>query len=129
MSKGYVKCRKCKTLFDVAGNIGQLCPKCIQAEEETYQKVRKYIKDKPGVLINEVSEALNVPPSKIMGYIREERLEIVNKNIAVLTCKNCGKIISSGMFCESCKKFTTERLVKKEKIVLEAYPGESIRYN
>lgn len=133
MGNNILRCRKCKTKFEVNGVVGQLCPRCLATEEETYQKVRAYIKERPGVGIDEVSEVLKVPRVKIMSYIREERIEIINKDVTLLKCKNCGKAISSGLFCGDCKKHTDERIKQNTKSksakIEEAYPGESIRYD
>lgn len=99
-----VKCRRCGSVFTVQGSLGQLCPNCIRNEEETYSKVRSFVKDNPGVSVQEVSEILSVPRTKIMNYIKEERLEVTGDSKTFLTCKNCGKSISTGVFCPDCKR-------------------------
>lgn len=103
-----VKCRRCGSIFTVQGSLGQLCPNCIRNEEETYSKVRSFVKDNPGVSVQEVSEILSVPRTKIMNYIKEERLEVTGDSKAFLTCKNCGKSISTGVFCPDCKRVFSE---------------------
>ncbi len=99
-----LKCRRCSTIFTVQGGLGQLCPTCIKAEETTYLKVRAFVKDNPGVSVQEVSEILSVSRTKIMNYIKEERLEVTANSKASLKCKNCGKTITTGIFCMDCKR-------------------------
>lgn len=101
-----IKCRKCKDMFNINGVLGELCPKCIYEEDSTYQKVRSYVRDRPGVSIDDVADDLDVPKSKIMTYIREERIEVINKHALILNCKNCGKTINTGVFCTECLKFS-----------------------
>lgn len=99
-----VKCRRCGKIFHVSGTLGQLCPNCIRDEEEIYLKVRSFVKDNPGVSAQEVSEILSVSRAKIMTYIKEERLEVTSDSKALISCKNCGKPITTGVFCADCKR-------------------------
>lgn len=98
-----LRCRKCKQLFEFS-IVGQLCPNCMANEEEKYQNVRSYIKDNPGVSVNEISSATGINAAKILGYIKEERLEIVAGSGVMLKCKNCSADITTGMFCDACKR-------------------------
>ncbi|MFV0519676.1 MAG: hypothetical protein ACK5LY_05315 [Lachnospirales bacterium] len=98
-----LRCRRCKQMFEFTA-VGQLCPNCIAFEEQKYQDVRSFIKDNPGVSVNEISSATGVNASKIIGYIKEERLEIMAGSSIMLKCKNCGQEIATGMFCDSCKR-------------------------
>ncbi len=73
-----LKCRRCSQFFTVQGTLGQLCPNCIRDEEAMYLRVRAFVKDNPGVSVQEVSEILSISRSKIMNYIKEERLEVTS---------------------------------------------------
>ncbi len=99
-----IKCRKCSKVFTITGSLGQLCPSCIRDEEEIYLKVRSFVKDNPGVSVQEVSEILSISRTKILGYIKEERLEVTSSSKASLHCKNCGKSINTGVFCIDSKR-------------------------
>lgn len=103
-----LKCRRCGNMFTVSGALGQLCPNCIREEEDTYLKVRAFVKDNPGVSVQEVCEILSVSRSKILNYIKEERLEVTSDSKASLSCKNCGKSITTGIFCPDCKRVYTD---------------------
>ncbi|MFV0502555.1 MAG: hypothetical protein ACK5LT_01095 [Lachnospirales bacterium] len=100
-----VRCRRCRKPFSPYGKVGSLCNACLASEEEDYNRVRNFIKENPGITIIEVTEILGVPRSRIIGYLKQERLEIKNSNEKVLVCKNCGVGIRTGIFCEQCKKF------------------------
>ncbi len=103
-----LKCRRCSQVFTVQGSLGQLCPNCIREEEEIYSKVRSFVKDNPGVSVQEVSEILSISRAKIMTYIKEERLEVTSNSKTILKCKNCGKPITTGLFCGDCKRVHTD---------------------
>lgn len=93
-------CPKCGRLFTYVKNA--ICPECIKAEEETFQKVRAYLKEFPGHSITEISDATGVSPRKISKYLREGRLEVTEGIGNFLTCMNCGKPIHTGKFCREC---------------------------
>lgn len=118
-----LKCRRCGIVFAVTGSLGQLCPNCIRTEEEIYAKVRAFVKDNPGVSVQEVSEILSVSRNKIMNYIKEERLEVTSTSKAALCCKNCGKPINTGIFCMDCKRVHSD--TKK----MEDNTGIKLKYN
>lgn len=118
-----VKCRSCGRKFNATGALGKLCPTCIENEQLTYLKVRDFVKDNPGVSIHEICEILSISRSKILGYVREERLEITSNGKAILNCKNCGKQISTGIFCSDCKRVHGN--IKK----VDDETANSLRYN
>ncbi|MFV0441628.1 MAG: winged helix-turn-helix domain-containing protein [Lachnospirales bacterium] len=99
-----LRCRRCKQIFEYGNVLGQLCPNCMAYEEANYQAVRLYIKDNPGISITDVSKETGVSTSKILSYIKEERLEIVATANSFLKCKNCNAHIHTGIFCENCKR-------------------------
>lgn len=118
-----LKCRCCGKQFNASGALGKLCPNCIANEENTYLKVRSFVKDNPGVSIQEVSEILSVSKTKILGYVKEERLEVSNNGKSILTCKNCGIPIITGVFCGDCKRFN-ENIQK-----IDNKNNTNLRYN
>ncbi len=93
-------CPKCGRLFTYVKN--SICPDCLKEEEETFQRVRAYLKEFPGQSISQVSEATGVPPRKISKYLRDGRLEVTDGLSGFLTCMNCGKPIHTGKFCREC---------------------------
>ena len=94
-------CRGCGKLFNyVSGPF--MCPACREKLEETFQTVKKYIQDHPGVGVKEVAEECDVDAGQIRQWIREERLEFSEGSME-LGCEKCGKPITSGRFCPACK--------------------------
>lgn len=93
-------CPKCGRLFTYIKD--PLCPECMKAEEETFQKVRAYLKEFPGNSIAQVSRDTGVSPRKINKYLRDGRLEVTEGLSDFLTCMNCGKPITTGKFCRDC---------------------------
>ncbi len=106
-----LRCRKCKKIFEFT-TVGQLCPSCMTLEEMNFQKVRTFIKDNPGFAVSDISKATGVPPTRILSYIKEERLEVICGSTSI-KCKNCSTPITTGMFCDSCKKAITPKLENK----------------
>ena len=96
-------CKKCGKLFQYPG-IGEVfCPVCKQKDEEDFEKVKKYINDNPGTLIEKAAEETEVSVKLITKWLREERL-ILSKGSTLLTCEKCGKPVTSGRFCDACKQ-------------------------
>lgn len=95
-------CRMCGHIFNyVAGPF--LCPHCREKMEAKFQEVKEYIRNNPGVSIQDVSENCDVEPSQIQQWLREERLELTEGSSILLNCEKCGAPIRSGRFCEKCK--------------------------
>ncbi|MBO5031640.1 MAG: class I tRNA ligase family protein [Lachnospiraceae bacterium] len=114
-------CKKCGKLFNhISGK--PICPACREKLEETFQSVKKYIRDHHMADIKEVSEACDVEPTQIQQWIREERLEFTADSPVKLPCENCGTMIQSGKYCEKCKREMANNLasaIEKPKLVVE----------
>lgn len=107
---GLVNCSKCGRLFGTENDDETLCLRCKEdGYESDFKKVREYLYANPGADIEEVAEATEVERARIMRYLREERIEIVDEENALLHCSRCGKSIKTGRYCASC-----EADVKKE---------------
>lgn len=95
-------CRKCGKMFNYAfGPI--ICPDCISAQEELFQKAKKYVQDNPGCDIQELSENVEVDANQIRQWIREERLQFSDDSPIRIACESCGSMIRSGRYCDACK--------------------------
>ncbi|WDV46117.1 MerR family transcriptional regulator [Clostridiaceae bacterium M8S5] len=94
-------CKKCGRIYNFDGF--KLCLSCRQEEEEVFKVVRDYIYENPTASIQKISEDTEVPVKKILGYLKEGRLEIRNAdNNLLLNCERCGKPISTGRYCDRC---------------------------
>lgn len=93
-------CPECGRLFAYQGR--NLCSKCLQAEEEEYNIVRRYVRDHAGASVIEVSDATGVDEQKILQFLRDGRLH--SKGFTeVIECERCGRRISSGRLCDACR--------------------------
>ncbi len=127
-------CKGCKKMFQyVAGP--QLCPRCRQLEEEMFQRVKEYLRENPGESMNIVSEETEVPVVLIEKFLREGRLEIASNSLISLSCEICGRKITTGRFCHTCKGELTNNLNEaKRSLVKENAPkatqhdGEKMRF-
>lgn len=96
-----IPCSICGRLFESNG-FTELCSVCKVRDDETYMRLRDYLMQHPGTKIFDVSNVLDVPIYYIKRYLREERLEIIEKDNRFLTCEKCGNPIRSGRFCDAC---------------------------
>lgn len=93
-------CPECGRLF--AYQSRNLCSKCLEKEEHDYNVVRRYVRDHSGASIFEVAEATGIDEEKILQFLRDGRLQ--SKGFAnVMECERCGRRISSGRLCDSCR--------------------------
>lgn len=99
-------CKVCGRLFQEIGLFDR-CPNCFQRDEEDFNKIREYLFIHPYAKIFEVSVNLNISINKIKRFLRDGRMEIIEKNNQFLKCECCGKSICSGQYCEECTKTVT----------------------
>lgn len=121
-------CKNCKRLFKYMFG-PELCPDCtkiltqekLEQEDQTsydgptlrspakdeiskFEQVRDYIMTHPKATVAEISEIMDVPPTKIFEWIKNERLEFTDESKhAWFTCEKCGVKIKSGRLCNRCK--------------------------
>ena len=99
MNASLRNCLECGRLFAYMGR--NICPKCLDKEEELYMTVRKYVRDHPGAAILEVNEATGIAEEKILQFLRDGRLQSRGFKGA-LECEQCGKMINAGRYCQDC---------------------------
>lgn len=113
-------CRGCGKIFNyVVGPF--LCQSCREGMEVKFQEVKEYIRSNPGVGINEVSVACDVPASQIQQWLREERLEVTENSPIFLSCEACGANIRCGKYCDKCKNYMTSGF----KQVMNSYKSQT----
>ena len=108
-----VNCSECGRVFSSSGS--SICPDCRRKEEEEFELVKDYLWDNPNSTVEEVAEETGVDRDRIIKFMKENRLEsegLVIKHS--LECKRCGKEISSGIFCSSCRNKMVNELNQKD---------------
>lgn len=103
-------CKSCGAMFNSV-NRERLCPSCTKKLEETFIKVKEYIRENPNATIAQVSDDNDVSVNQIRNWIREERLIMSEASADMgIFCERCGKAIRSGRLCPDCKKKTVKDL-------------------
>ena len=111
-------CKDCGGLFNKTAS--EACPKCLESEEEEYQKVRQYLLDDPSALIDELVEETGVSVEKIRYFLETGRLTETKLIIdSDLTCQMCGRQISFGTLCRFCSKKVSQGLSGSDKKDIE----------
>ena len=95
-------CKGCGRLFNVMNN-SKFCPQCIQALEDKFQQVKKYLNEYPNSSIDAVSQDNDVSVKQIKQWVREERLAFAEGSGVGIECEHCGKMILTGRFCDTCR--------------------------
>lgn len=95
-------CKKCGRIFNYAfGPI--ICTDCMSAQEELFQRAKKYVQENPGCDMRELAENVEVEVSQIKQWIKEERLQFADDSPIRIACESCGAMIRSGRYCDACK--------------------------
>ena len=136
MAKINIKtCPSCKRLFESMFD-RELCPECYSRMEAKFDVVRKYIRSTPKADVNAVSEHCGVPKRQILRWVREERLFFDKESNMGVPCLNCGIIIQTGKYCDSCKATIAKDLkgvyvkptAKEDDIKVNAQGKNKMRY-
>ena len=96
-------CERCGKVIDE--NLRSLCPSCAIQEDIEFSNIRDYLDANPGATVLQLSTDLDIPIKNIKRYLRESRLQVVERdtrNNEFLTCIKCGNPITTGYYCFSC---------------------------
>lgn len=96
-------CPKCGKLFVKGAR--DVCQSCYQLEEEEYQQVSGYLRNRENreANINDVSEATGVSIKQITKFIRKGRITLDGLPNMGFPCESCGQLISKGTVCTACR--------------------------
>jgi flagellar operon protein (TIGR03826 family) len=103
-------CPECGKIFTFIRT--NLCPECQQKDEDSFNVVRKFIAQNPGVNIAIVSEQTGISEDNILRYLKDGRLTSKHITQTMLKCELCGCAISSGRHCQACQDRITAGLKK-----------------
>ncbi len=105
-------CPKCGKVYVRVNR--NLCPDCIQEEEEKFEEVRHYLKKNPGATIEQIAKEFEVEENVVVRWLREGRIEDARIELK-LTCQMCGKPIHIGTLCSKCAEALTAQMMDKNK--------------
>jgi len=108
MGANLKNCPRCGRLFP-AGSGRDICGKCLEAEDDDYGIVRRYVRDHPRSTVVEVAEETGVDEEVILQYLRDGRL-VSNSFAATISCERCGKSIRAGKYCDGCMNVINAQL-------------------
>ncbi len=103
-------CRWCGKVF--AHPSDAVCPDCRQQEDEEFETVFQYLKEKRNANIDEVHEETGVDKRRIIKFIRQGRLlSDSGKPFDIFAeCESCGDPIREGRFCDRCTQTLQEKV-------------------
>lgn len=95
-------CVECGRIFSPTRG-EKICRDCRLKEEELERQVMSYVRDHPGISIQEAVRGTGVP-EKIVKRMAREGMFVTQGFAANVTypCTRCGKPISSGTYCTDC---------------------------
>lgn len=96
----FENCKRCGNLYNKT--IKDICPKCVDKEEEDYKKVRMYLKRNKNVEMTVVSEETKVDIELIYQFLQDGRIVLSSGAQAGYPCKQCGTTIQTGSICSNC---------------------------
>lgn len=97
-----VKLGNCKRCGKLYLRMRDFCDDCYQKQEDDFLKVAEYLRDHPGIIIQELSEETQVSILQIRQFILEGRILVGNFPNLSYPCENCGTMIRTGKTCDIC---------------------------
>ncbi|HNX74533.1 MAG TPA: hypothetical protein PLM07_07015 [Candidatus Rifleibacterium sp.] len=97
-----ISCRVCGVIMVKLAR--DVCPKCFKEEEESFQKVKNFLRTNPGASVEQVAKNAGCPADQVQAFINSGRLERVGLRKVAHPCQLCQKIIYEGVMCPECKK-------------------------
>jgi len=117
-------CPRCGKLF--SRTIREICFNCHQELEKDYERVVQFLKENPGLTLNELSEATGVGVKQITRWVREGRISIAMAPNLVIACEVCGTPIREGTLCESCRRRLAKEVKRIQTPVVRREPDASV---
>ena len=105
MNTSIKNCRKCGKMFNYMMG-PPICPACREKIEQKFQEVRDYVREHKAASMEQITEDCGVERKQVEQWVREERLVFSDASPIKLYCEKCGAYITTGRFCEKCKKDT-----------------------
>lgn len=98
-------CKSCGKVFIVQGE-ESLCPECLKNEEADRNRVMDYVRDNPGVTIEQALKATGVPDRMLKRMVLEGMFSNAKERVttqASRVCAICGAPVGgTGIYCRRC---------------------------
>lgn len=110
-----ITCRVCSAIMTSLGR--DTCPQCFRAEEELFQKMKKYLRENGNATIAQIADAIECTTEQVIYFINSGRLEKLGTTIS-RPCQMCQKPIEHGRICQECNRSIKDQvgnLAPKEK--------------
>lgn len=85
------------------------CNDCLVEFDKIITKIRDYLYEKPTSNIHTICEETGVSEKDVFYLLKEGRL-VLGRKFEILKCEKCGGVISSGRYCDYCKKEIIKKL-------------------
>lgn len=120
------RCKRCGKVFSKVIE-RDVCPACLEAEEEEFQKVKDFFREHPRARLEEASRETGVDKKTIMQFLKDGRLQLALPEEEALReglfCERCGRPISQGKLCVECRKKLSLLVSQNSKEDPKAHPG------
>ena len=107
MATKFRTCRWCGKIFQSISS--QYCDQCLKDFDKKFVLIRDYLYEYPNATVVEVVENTGVEENLVFHFLKEGRLEMKSAS-GWIRCEKCGKPISSGRLCDSCKNAMSQVL-------------------
>ena len=104
-------CARCKRIF-IPVSKEKICPDCRAADLELEERIKAYVRDHPGITVNQLIEGSGAPRALVWRMIQQGQFENSGLKDAKYPCANCGKIITRGTYCSECMSKLKENAQK-----------------
>lgn len=98
---GIKNCMRCNKIF-MPVNDEKICTDCRNKELEMEEHVKSYVRDHPGITVDQLIEGSGAPSTLVWRMIQQGLFENSSLRNAKYPCGNCGKIITKGVYCYEC---------------------------
>ncbi len=107
-----LECKLCHRMLNRRRDGYYQCPECNGTYKDNLMKTKEYLLENPDATFEEIVEGTLLPEETIMFFIDHGMIIIptTNKNFSI--CKNCGRVIIEGRYCNNCAIHTFNRLQK-----------------
>ncbi|GAJ97527.1 LOW QUALITY PROTEIN: flagellar protein [Geomicrobium sp. JCM 19055] len=107
-----VNCVSCGSLY--VKTIRDLCPRCYQQEEDYFRRVSTFLRRRENrqSTIAETSDATGVSEQRILDYISQGRLQLIDLPNFRVPCYFCKEKTKYGKLCKSCEKQMSKDLAE-----------------